>query len=125
MDVLLVGAGGVVGAVSRYLVGRRLSGRRTTVAVNVAGSALLGLLVSLPLGDGVLLVAGTGFCGAFTTFSSFAVAVAEDATDGRLRAALRYAGLMLVGGFVGVAAGAALGEQFPNPATVIFFMLLR
>jgi CrcB protein len=125
MDVLLVGLGGVVGAVSRYLVGRRLPGRRATATVNVVGSALLGLLVTLPVGDGVALAAGTGFCGAFTTFSSFAVAVAEDATDGRRGDALRYAALMLVGGFLGVVVGALLGEQFFGETTTIFFMFSR
>lgn len=109
IDALVVGLGGVVGAVSRYLVGRRLSGRRATATVNVLGSALLGVVVTLPLDDPLLLAVGTGFCGAFTTFSSFAVEVADLSTDGAKRTAGRYALLMLVGALFGVGLGVLLG----------------
>jgi CrcB protein len=110
MDALVVGAGGVVGAVARYLVGRRLSGRRATATVNVAGSALLGLFVTLPLGESLLLALGTGFCGAFTTFSSFAVEVAALSGDGAERVAGGYALLMLLGAVLGVAVGTLVGR---------------
>jgi CrcB protein len=109
-DALVVGVGGVLGAVARYLVGQGLSGRRATATVNVLGSALLGLVVTLPVGDSLLLAVGTGFCGAFTTFSSFAVEVAELSTDGE-RVAGRYALLMLLGALLGVGAGTLLGDS--------------
>lgn len=109
MDALVVGLGGVAGAVARYLVGRRVSGRRATATVNVLGSTLLGLLVALPLGESLLLAVGTGFCGAFTTFSSFAVEVADLSTDGAERVAGRYALLMLLGALLGVTAGTLVG----------------
>ncbi|MFC5368084.1 fluoride efflux transporter FluC [Salinirubrum litoreum] len=110
IDAALVGAGGVLGAVARYLVGQRLSGRRATASVNVLGSALLGLVVTLPVGDSVLLAVGTGFCGAFTTFSSFAVEVADLSTDGAERVAGQYALLMLVGALLGVGVGTLVGR---------------
>jgi CrcB protein len=109
IDAALVGAGGVVGAVARYLVGQQLSGRRATATVNVLGSALLGLVVTLPVGDPLLLAVGTGFCGAFTTFSSFAVEVATLSTDGAERLAGRYALSMLFGALLGVGVGTLLG----------------
>ena len=110
IDAVLVGVGGVVGAVSRYLVGQRLSGRRATATVNVLGSALLGLIVTIRVGDPVLLAVGTGFCGAFTTFSSFAVELADLSTAGTERAAGRYALLMLLGALLGVGAGTVIGR---------------
>lgn len=73
---VLVAVGGSAGAVGRYLVGRRIPGRRATALVNVVGSVLLGAVggavsAGYPPTLGVLV--GTGFCGAFTTYSSFAV----------------------------------------------------
>ncbi|WP_318567274.1 fluoride efflux transporter FluC [Salinigranum marinum] len=103
---LLVGLGGTLGALARFGVDTRL-GSRGVLVVNVLGSVVLGALVAAPLDGRVLLVFGTGFCGAFTTFSSFAVGVAERAVAGERWAAARYAALMLVAALGGVAVGGA------------------
>jgi CrcB protein len=90
--VLLVGLGGAAGAVCRFAVDELVGGRGATVAVNVVGSFLLGAVAAALAADAdAALVVGTGFCGAFTTFSSVAVAVAEDAEAGDRRRALGYA----------------------------------
>jgi CrcB protein len=68
---LLVSLGAAVGAPARLAVAQRLGGLRATLLVNVLGSAVLGLLVH-PSPSTAALV-GTGFCGAFTTYSTFAV----------------------------------------------------
>ena len=104
---LLVGAGGVLGALARFAVGSQLSGRtRATLAVNVLGSFALGALV-VGLADGAALMTlfGTGFCGAFTTFSSFAVETVELYEAGRRREAVGNAAANLVGALVAVGAG--------------------
>ncbi|MDS0297613.1 CrcB family protein [Halogeometricum sp. S1BR25-6] len=106
---VLVGLGGTLGALSRYAVDVGLSdGRRSTLAVNVLGSAALGALVASSLPTAAETVFGTGFCGAFTTFSSFAVTVVEDAGDGNRRAAAGYAAGTLLAALLGVALGGAL-----------------
>lgn len=75
MTLLLVALGAAVGAPARFAFALWIPGRRATLIVNVLGSALLGLLVDASASTVALL--GTGFCGAFTTFSTFAVEAAH------------------------------------------------
>ena len=78
-QLLLVGTGGFAGSILRYAVGRALGGISWlslpwgTLAVNVAGCFLIGILSGLPtpLSAHARLVLTTGFCGGFTTFSTF------------------------------------------------------
>ena len=81
-DSLLVGAGGFCGAVSRYLVGvgaaHWIGGRLpwSTLIVNVAGSFGLAVLLTMAMTSSnvprhLQIALGTGFFGAFTTFSTF------------------------------------------------------
>jgi len=106
---ILVGLGGSIGALSRYVVDVALGGgRRSTFAVNVLGSAALGALVTSSPQATTLAVAGTGFCGAFTTFSSFAVNVVEAASKGELRLAAIDAAGTLASALLGVALGTVL-----------------
>jgi fluoride exporter len=75
VTLLLVALGGALGAPLRYLVDRAVQARHDSVfpwgtfAVNVAGSLVLGLVAGLSGAAYSLL--GTGFCGAFTTYSTF------------------------------------------------------
>jgi fluoride exporter len=69
-------AGGV-GAVLRFLVDRAVARRAArsfpfgTLAVNISGAALLGLLGGLALSRHAALLAGTAFVGSYTTFSTW------------------------------------------------------
>ena len=79
--ILIVGAGSFVGGVSRYLVSSLMRGGAAgfpwgTLTVNLLGCFLIGLIGGLLLratepsgGWSFLLI--TGFCGSFTTFSTF------------------------------------------------------
>ena len=103
---LLVGLGGALGALARYAVDVTLGGgRRSTFAVNVLGSFALGALVASSPADATLAVAGTGFCGAFTTFSSFAVNVVRAVDAGDSRLAVVDAAGTLASALFGVGAG--------------------
>ena len=74
MTVLLVAIGAAVGAPLRYALAR-LDGAFPAgmLVVNAIGSGLFGLFAAMSLGEASWALLGTGFCGAFTSFSSFAV----------------------------------------------------
>lgn len=114
MTALAAGAGGTLGALARYAVGERIEGRALdTLAVNVLGSLLLGVVLGAPVDGTVRLAAGAGFRGAVTTSSSVAVETVGLAEDGRRRAAVANAvgtlALALLAVAVGMAVGALLG----------------
>jgi CrcB protein len=80
VSALLVALGAAVGAPLRLLAGHHLDRPRNgytvhwgTLAVNLLGSAALGWLVGHGVDGRPLLLLGTGFCGAFTTYSAVAV----------------------------------------------------
>ena len=77
-NILLVAIGGAIGSVCRYLLSgiNVVSWPWGTFAVNTLGSLFIGLLVGL-VSKGIVspeikLLLVTGFCGGFTTFSTFA-----------------------------------------------------
>lgn len=111
-SVLLVGLGGVAGAVARHLVGSYVEGDNVdTLVVNVLGSFLLGAIVAAPSAgpfDPLTLAVGTGFCGAFTTFSSFAFETVRLAETGRPRRAVANAGGTLAAALLAVGLGATV-----------------
>ncbi len=77
MTYLLVALGAAVGAPLRYVMAHLLDGylHWGTILVNLVGSLLLGLFSGLALSGSTMALFGTGFCGALTTYSAFAVHV--------------------------------------------------
>jgi CrcB protein len=111
---LLVAAGALVGAPLRLLV-TRLSARGArdpalgTLAVNVAGSALLGVLLAVAdVPAWAVALVGTGFCGTLTTFSTFGADVVRMIEERVLGRALAYLAATLVLGAGAAAAGYVL-----------------
>ncbi|NHI18702.1 CrcB family protein [Phycicoccus endophyticus] len=76
-----------------------------TLAVNVAGSLALGAVVGSGVDGGWLALVGTGFCGAFTTFSSLALEVWDAMAEGRRVESAGTVGLSLVLGLGAAALG--------------------
>ena len=81
-QVLLVFIGGGTGSVLRYIISKFFNNSETgipygTFAVNILGSLLIGIILGLATKNETLtqnhtLLLATGFCGGFTTFSTFA-----------------------------------------------------
>lgn len=98
--LLAVAIGGAVGSVARYVLGAAVQARTGagfpygTLAVNVTGSFLLGLLstwlVARAASPEIRLLLMIGLCGGYTTFSSFAYESALMMQDARLLRAAAY-----------------------------------
>ena len=127
-DALALGIGAFLGAMSRYQAGRlfaeyiasdpklsRYQGWHTA-AINVGGSFMLGGVAGAPvapkancsLSPRSKLLLGVGFCGSFTTFSTFSVDVATWLSNGQTSKALSYVLVNNVGGVCAAAAGLAI-----------------
>ena len=118
MSAIVVG--GALGTLARYGVARALVADNAgfpwaTLAVNVTGSFVLGLAVTAIVvrwpGDRWLrpLVA-VGFCGGFTTFSTFALELDQRARAGHIALAVVYLTVTLVAGVAAALAGTALAR---------------
>lgn len=113
----LMGAG-ALGAPCRYLLDALVQGRTEgampwgTFVVNVSGSLLLGLITGAALYHAFpatpRVVLGTGFCGAYTTFSTFTFETVRLWEQGDVADALANVALGLVAGTIAAAAGLAL-----------------
>lgn len=114
---LAILAGGAAGTLARWRVEVWVSTPAghwpwATLAVNLAGTLLLGWLSVAVTPDSVArALAGTGFCGALTTFSSFQVETLRIADDGRPALAAAYAAVSLGLGVAAALAGRALAGR--------------
>jgi CrcB protein len=114
VTVLLIIIGAAIGAPLRYFTDRAIQARHDsvfpwgTLAVNVVGSLLFGLLVGGAeiggIGPEVITFAGVGFCGALTTYSTFGYETARLVGEGSVLYALVNAVVSVSAG-VGAAFG--------------------
>ena len=115
-QLLLIGAGGFIGSVARFLISRLntridwLSIPIGTLTVNVLGSLLIGFLIGISEKSPVLTVEWrmflmVGLCGGFTTFSSFTGENLVLMKNGQILPLLLYTALSIFLGFVAVYLG--------------------
>ncbi len=110
-SLLLVGAGGAAGSMVRYgaslIIGRLFASPinyTATFFINVLGCLLIGLLFGFlskqQMSDGTWLILATGFCGGFTTFSTFALENVNLMQKGQTVTAIIYTGASVVVGLL-------------------------
>ena len=78
--------------------------------MNVAGSLLLGYLIGKPVAPWLSALLGTGFCGALTTYSTFALEAVELGRSRARATAARYVAVTLVAGIAAAVLGVAIGR---------------
>jgi CrcB protein len=121
VTLVLVGAGGAFGAISRYLVDGWVSSATGgsfpwgTLVINLSGSFILGLLFAASVERGVLpseirAPVLVGFIGAYTTFSTLTLETWRLVEGGNYLFAMANIGGSLLLGLVAVAAGLAVGR---------------
>ncbi len=125
-NILLVALGGAAGSVARYLLSKAVQGAAAssfpwgTMAVNVAGCLLIGLFYGLSgdggacIGQDLKLMLTVGFCGGFTTFSTFANESLTLAKTGDALLSAVYIGSSVALGMLAVVAGAQLAKAFAS-----------
>ena len=127
--LLGVAAGGAAGSLLRYVLGIAVTRAAApgfpwaTLLINVTGAFLLGLFFRAMAGAGgsnALRAALTaGFCGGYTTFSTFSYETLLLAEQGSWGRAALYALASVALGLLAVAAGASLGASIAGPSRTI------
>ena len=118
MRYVWVGLGGACGSVMRYAIGVRVDQSHfpwATLGINLSGSFVLGLFLTVTLGHlsvAVITPVAVGVIGGFTTFSTFAWEGFTHARAGRAGIALAYVAVSVLGGLLAAAGGYSLGRLF-------------
>ena len=121
-SMFIVALGGAVGSSLRMAVSRLVDTYAVghfpypTMTVNVVGCLLIGVFYGLSMrgsigGDNIKMLLTTGFCGDFTTFSTFCNENLTLLRNGHPMTALLYAGASLAVGLIAVALGYWLAER--------------
>jgi CrcB protein len=126
----IVAAGGAVGSVLRYQIGRLVTNLAGpghafpwgTLAVNVAGSLAMGALIgwlargTLPeqSAEPLRLLVGVGLLGGFTTFSAFSAEMVTLLHRGQAGLAAAYAAASLIAGMAAIIIGLVAAQGAPQ-----------
>jgi CrcB protein len=121
LKYVMIGLGGFVGAIARFVIGSYVGNKLGTrfpygtFVINCTGSFLIGLILTLLTerthwNANWRYLIPIGFIGAYTTFSTFEYETARVVQDGQIVIALLNVSLSVVIGFAAVFAGIALGR---------------
>lgn len=120
-ELLAVGGGGALGCMARYLISTCLLSHCTlcgfplgTFTVNVLGSLLIGFFMRMVDSHTLSLLLTVGFCGGFTTFSTFSADAVRLLRAGDMLPALAYIGASIVVCMTFTLLGMWLGTTLKN-----------
>ncbi|WP_455256889.1 fluoride efflux transporter CrcB [Peptoniphilus asaccharolyticus] len=112
---LIVGLGGFIGSILRYLIGLLPIGSKInfplkTLIINIVGSFIIGTVIAMAVKDKetseeLVLFLKVGICGGFTTFSSFAFESFDLFNKGEFIVALSYILISVVFSILAIALG--------------------
>ena len=118
-EMLLVGLGAFLGSGFRHLINIKIGLLNllfpwATFGINLTGALLIGILMAISFKDQNLwkLLLTTGFCGGFTTFSSFSFESLSLLKSGNIVMALNYIFLSIMGGLLFAIIGYYLTNKF-------------
>lgn len=121
LKYIMVGIGGFVGAIARFVLGSYIGNRfgtrfpYGTFAINMSGSFLLGIVMTLltqrtNASPNWRYLVPIGFIGAYTTFSTFEYETLRTVQDGQMLIAFANVALSVIVGFAAVWAGILVGR---------------
>ncbi|MFJ5715241.1 fluoride efflux transporter CrcB [Neobacillus sp. NPDC093127] len=115
--IILVSIGGFFGAISRFVISKSIQRRNPkgfplgTLAVNLTGAFLLGMLTGMQINRHVQALLGIGFMGAFTTFSTLKLESEQLRKDKKYKAFYRYLVLSYSIGILFAFCGLIIGRR--------------
>tara|TARA_B100000900_G_C20123275_1_gene530828 strand:- start:80 stop:448 length:369 start_codon:yes stop_codon:yes gene_type:complete len=118
-ELLVVGLGAFFGSGLRYFINIKIGLLNllfpwATFGINLTGSLLIGIIMALSFKDQNIwkLLLSTGFCGGFTTFSSFSFESLSLLKSGNIVMVLSYIFLSVLGGLLFATIGYYLTNKF-------------
>ena len=120
IQILLVGVGGFFGAIARFSLSQILNNQSSfripigTLTVNLVGSFLIGIITGIEANTMIALFFGTGFLGAFTTFSTLKLEMVQLYVKKYKRELLIYTGITYGGGLLIAYLGYIIGGLFAS-----------
>ncbi|RHW42224.1 CrcB family protein [Neobacillus notoginsengisoli] len=115
MKLVFIAAGGFLGAILRLYLSRMLNRverfPRGTLIANLLGSFILGILASKAVNGNMYALAGIGFTGALTTFSTFMLELVQLDSARKRRTSIGYFAVSITGGMILVFTGILIGRM--------------